>query len=740
MRLSACFVVTFLLFLPNFALSQSTGFVPVKTERDAKIITGTNVPPVFVYSSGDALNPGTEAPLATCSPENVVVKGPSGEDIVTQTICEKVLVATNPDKQFTVSGICSAALPSEMDGNCVATNKSVAWTNVAMSVTPRLDNQPVSNWPSIFCFGCNWQWVQNSNSCTTSITSASSRDLAHNFAGNPTGSCSSVGVFRVTDPETGKSWNSATINATLRPTPIVRNHVLTNTISVGPNDELYGSTNSQAMDSIASITFSPRLDGLSSGSWPNAPIHCPACVYSHTITSNSCQSVSVSGGNTVASHNVDTNGSCSFNLVMTVTDPETLWSTRLPATGSYSVTLRKKPPTCIPENQRRWVDRSESCSAGFSGSITYQMEQSRDFVCPTPYSVGSWSGWADTGSTRFYSNTCAANCVPDAPEERWTPQSQACPSGQLGNITWESQERRTSSCPGITGSPTWGSWQATGATRNTVNNCTASCSPLAPEIRWVSAGQSCPSGQTGSHTWEAEQRRTSSCPSPSSSPQWSDWSNTGATRNVVNTCTVPPPVCSPSSQQQWVSRSSSCPSGQTGSISWQQSQTRHFTCPAAQWGPWQDDAGVTQSSVNTCTASAPDIIDSFTAGCLVDTAAWDTATANSCGAGGPVRTPGQDAVIVFSVGDVIIHNEHFHPSTGLSNFTFTWSGGCSPTGAQCFFRLTCPSGMQRCEGLGARSATVTVRNNSTGKTRTFSISANDSTFAPPAGGSGEMEL
>ncbi|PZP66381.1 MAG: hypothetical protein DI592_23950, partial [Stenotrophomonas maltophilia] len=64
--------------------------------------------------------------------------------------------------------------------------------------------------------------------------------------------------------------------------------------------------------------------------------------------------------------------------------------------------------------------------------------------------------------------------------------------------------------------------------------------------QWLPTSQACPSGQTGTHTWERQQVRsrdvfthcpfgTTALPGPTYGG-WSNWVDTGARRNEVNTC------------------------------------------------------------------------------------------------------------------------------------------------------------------------------------------------------------
>ena len=70
-----------------------------------------------------------------------------------------------------------------------------------------------------------------------------------------------------------------------------------------------------------------------------------------------------------------------------------------------------------------------------------------------------------------------------------------------------------------------------------MNSCVPStCTGPTSETQWIGTVGTCPFGETGSYTWEREQIRTRTC-TASTWGAWSGWGDTGATRNVVNTCT-----------------------------------------------------------------------------------------------------------------------------------------------------------------------------------------------------------
>lgn len=254
---------------------------------------------------------------------------------------------------------------------------------------------------------------------------------------------------------------------------------------------------------------------------------------------------------------------------------------------------------CAPQpDQTRWVAGSNACPSGQSGSTTFEKEQKRSSSCNASNQL-VWSAYADTGATRNQVSTCSTACTPAAAETRWTSEVGECSGGLFGSVTWQAEERRTSSCPSATGSPVWASWTKTGATRNRTESCSASCTPQAAQTRWTAVSAACPANEVGANNWERQERRTSSC-SAANKLVWTDWTATGETRNVENTCeakcTVEP------AQKRWVADSERCPSGQVGSVDWEKEQERTSSCNAANKLVWSSysDTGRTRDRVNSC--------------------------------------------------------------------------------------------------------------------------------------------
>lgn len=143
-------------------------------------------------------------------------------------------------------------------------------------------------------------------------------------------------------------------------------------------------------------------------------------------------------------------------------------------------------------------------------------------------------------------------------------QTPTCPAG-----TWGTETLRTRTvCPDEGVDPTTdAAWERPEAwarpvvvTKKTASNCQACPGPEAQQnTQWIASAQACPSGQTGTHTWEREQvaRRsvTYHCPAGTTalpSPifgGWAAWEDTGNRRNEVNTCVSSVPRCADGSLQ-----------------------------------------------------------------------------------------------------------------------------------------------------------------------------------------------
>ena len=192
----------------------------------------------------------------------------------------------------------------------------------------------------------------------------------------------------------------------------------------------------------------------------------------------------------------------------------------------------------------------------------------------------------------------------------WTQsesRSAACAAGQFGAVTEGRTASHTYACPEAWDAPVetvspWSAWTVSSST------CAACPAPSTQTVTdWVSTSSACPSGQQGSITWEYQQSRSRSvsynCPAgttslpPATLGGWSSWSNTGATRNVVNTCAT---ACvAPAQEWRPAPYKGACPAGWSGTGSnWTTGERRTWTCPSPTGSPtntgwvWDGTGGV----------------------------------------------------------------------------------------------------------------------------------------------------
>lgn len=203
------------------------------------------------------------------------------------------------------------------------------------------------------------------------------------------------------------------------------------------------------------------------------------------------------------------------------------------------------PPACVSSSQR---EEHVPCPAGQGGEIVRE----RYSTCSSPTALQSWPAW---NSTHVVSNTCTnacsqggGSCCEPIPETRPAP----CPAGTYGP---GGQEIRFQGCANATTqSATWSAWQPYRDLEPSAGCTSCPATITETETNWDPRSDTCPAGQMGSITYEAEQVRTRdisyTCPSgttalptPTTST-WGTWADTGATRNWVDTCAAsPPPGC-----------------------------------------------------------------------------------------------------------------------------------------------------------------------------------------------------
>lgn len=234
-----------------------------------------------------------------------------------------------------------------------------------------------------------------------------------------------------------------------------------------------------------------------------------------------------------------------------------------------------------------------------------QVNMQRSITCATAMGPEVVGGWIEVSRTCTASCLITGNCC--TPQWFDRNESRGCSSGQYGTLVVAQQMATT--CLDATATPAPGPWVDVSVVTDTCTSCPAGGSEQ--ELHWVGATNACPSGYSGSHTWEDEEIRTRSitydCPAGTSSVPtatagtWSSWALTGARRNEVNTCAAT--SCSGSdTETQLVPTSDACPSGYSGVHTWDREQARTRTCNSGTWSAWSGwaDTGNTTNVVNTC--------------------------------------------------------------------------------------------------------------------------------------------
>lgn len=254
---------------------------------------------------------------------------------------------------------------------------------------------------------------------------------------------------------------------------------------------------------------------------------------------------------------------------------------------------------CATMTTRRVV----ACPAGQTG---HRVEESTQDTC-----AGTHTPWTQVPGPA--GNTCQTPQAPCTPSAEG-PLPFACPAGQGGQI-WRTRYSTCSDTVGV--APQWPAWSDSHTVSNTcTTNCGASagsfgttcCTPI-PETRVVA----CPAGSYGPGT---PQIRFRGCVNATTqSTAWSAWQPYRDLEGNV-TCRACPTEVLTETQQRWVERSGTCPSGQTGTIKWEAEQVRtresYTYCPAGttalpaptltEWTAWAD-TGARRNVVNACAAS-----------------------------------------------------------------------------------------------------------------------------------------
>jgi hypothetical protein len=239
-----------------------------------------------------------------------------------------------------------------------------------------------------------------------------------------------------------------------------------------------------------------------------------------------------------------------------------------PGTTPWTPSANTCVPACVaPASSTGTESQTGTCPAGqvtSTGATSFPQTATDTitYACPLPIggyttTPGPFGPWSPAVGT-----VCAPQCIAPPATTGSQTVTVSCPAGQVtssGATSFSATETRsvTYSCPAPQGSyiTTYGSWSAPSPAASSVcaPKCVAPATTSSPNYQWVNANPGCPSGQTGTYSYQYQQVQTItttySCPAPqggyTSSTSAGGWSNTGATQNVTNTCAPIPPPASP---------------------------------------------------------------------------------------------------------------------------------------------------------------------------------------------------
>ena len=233
------------------------------------------------------------------------------------------------------------------------------------------------------------------------------------------------------------------------------------------------------------------------------------------------------------------------------------------------------PPACVSSSQR---EEHVPCPAGQGGEIVRE----RYSTCSSPTAFPSWPAW---NSTHVVSNTCTSNCAAGAPDPFGNtcctpiPETRPapCPAGTYGP---GGQEIRFLGCANATTqSTTWSAWQPYRDLEPSAGCQACPATTQETMTKWEPRSDACPSGESGSITYEAQQVQTRAvsytCPANTTAlpapdyAAWTAWVDTGARRNTVNGCA---PIATPGGEVhgfcQFIATPANPQSGSTPIIQW----------------------------------------------------------------------------------------------------------------------------------------------------------------------------
>lgn len=425
-------------------------------------------------------------------------------------------------------------------------------------------------------------------------------------------------------------------------------------------------------------------------------------------------------------------GETSIVLPDSIPDGVVVFASSDPSTADAPADPTDPPEDCTVAagTSRSWTVGGNSCSSVQATTVVVAHLAKLGFTDAAPGTTGAASFYCLDGDLQTTPDD-GATCNPPPPcnvaantARSWSVGAASCSGKQATAISIDSGDSLTvTSNNGNTGAADYLCTEGVLATTPTTKSCTVPAAPCTlpspstqtnTNTRTATQSVNCAAGYAGkvsqSRTEQQTQTRTAYCPMPTGAyawnawSAWSAWSATTGWTTTSNTC-VACPAATTESQTQWVAASAACPSGQTGSHTWQKEQKRtrskSYNCPAGTaavpaptygaWSAWAD-TGNKKSDSNTC--SAPFAV-SKSDSCYLLT---------KMPAGGWQYPPYINTLLTASV-----------PSGSTFIGWSATNGGSVVAGQPLQFQvhLVC---------LGVGTYTATIKNNSTGATTTKSVS------------------
>lgn len=354
----------------------------------------------------------------------------------------------------------------------------------------------------------------------------------------------------------------------------------------------------------------------------STPVPTPWIVVANTCTSSclTTGSCCVPDTQTRAESQVCPAGSYGSLTVNQQSTSTCVSATATPAPGPWVDTSTTGTCTACPgptnESQLRWVASGSACPAGHTGSHTWESEEiatrTVSYSCPSGTTtlpapaMGAWSAWTATGARRNDIDTCAP--VPTA----CTPASRhfrAINIPPLANHFNPAQPAAGN--PAVTGPATL-TCDASREGRRALQVIVSSGGGMGSVVGGGSIlGLTCTSGAWTVHGYGGTPATLTWL---TSSPDWQSLLNEAqadqaplGTSYFYTHYECPSSGCTgPSTDMQWVPRSSACPVGEAGTHTWEAEQSQSRMCTSGTWSAWSawSDTGATRNLINTCAPAA----------------------------------------------------------------------------------------------------------------------------------------